>query len=241
MSIDIKPLGKKTLQKALNVAVEIFGENDRKPIEREFKASLGIEPDQTEVEENLRISESKYFLPEENGDPVGVTGFYKFKGHEDEAWLGWFGVRSAHFGKGLGKTLMVEAFNRAASEGVKTLRIWTTTDPMYAEACKLYERMGFKREIYKPNAKDAGTMVLVFSKAAHEGATHDIDWATTGYDIDAEEMEIPKLNKQYGFEPDRIPVAFAEAANDSKPVAPVTVVVASAGRRSRSTVAAPRK
>ncbi len=216
MSIDIKPLGRKSLHKALNVAVEIFGENDRKPIEREFKASLGIEPDQTEVIENLRISEAKYFLPEENGDPVGVTGYYKFEGHEDEAWLGWFGVRSAHFGKGLGKTLMNEAFNRAAKTGVKTLRIWTTTDPMYAEACKLYERMGFIREVYKPEAKDAGTMILVFSKAAKEGATHDISWKRTGYDIDAEEMEIPKLNKQFGFKPDaHIEKTFADELRET--------------------------
>ncbi|MBU0858916.1 MAG: GNAT family N-acetyltransferase [Alphaproteobacteria bacterium] len=200
MSIDIKPLSRKTLEEALNVAVEIFGKSDKKAIEREFKASLGIEPDQTEVGNDLGINESKYFLPrEKNGDPVGITGYYNFKGHEEEAWLGWFGVRSEHYGKGLGKSLMNEAFNRAATKGVKTLRIWTTSEPQYAEACKLYLKMGFQQEVYKPNALDAGKMVLIFSKAVDPNATHEISWAKTGYDIDAEHQEIPYLNRKYGL------------------------------------------
>lgn len=203
MSIDIKPLSRKTLQKALEVAVEIFGASDRTAIEREFKASLGIEPDQTDVNTDLRIKDSKYFLPRENGDIVGITGYYNFEGHEDEAWLGWFGVREKHFGKGIGKVLMTDAFNKAAKQGVKTLRIWTTSDPQYAEACKLYKKMGFIEEIYKPNAKDAGRMILVFSKAVDPNATHDISWANTGYDIDAEHQEIPYLNKKFGLRPDK--------------------------------------
>lgn len=152
---------------------------------------------------DLRIKDSKYYLPRENGDIVGITGYYNFEGHEDEAWLGWFGVRSKHFGKGLGKTLMSEAFNRAAKKGVRTMRIWTTTDPQYAEACKLYKKMGFIEEVYKPKAKDAGRMILVFSKAVDPNATHEISWAKTGYDIDAEHQEIPYLNDKFGLTPDK--------------------------------------
>lgn len=204
MSIDIKELSRKTLPDAMKVALEIFGESDRQAIEREFKASLGIEPDQTEVSKGLNIGDSKYFIPrDENGEIVGITGYYNFKGHEDEMWLGWFGVSANHYGKGYGKTLMSEAFNRAAREGVKTLRIWTTDEPYYDEACKLYEKMGFQREVYKPDAKDGGKMVLVYSKAVDPHATHDIAWSRTGYKIDAEYEHIPYLNKKYGFKADK--------------------------------------
>ena len=202
MSIDIKPLNHKTLQKGIDTAVAVFEESEREGIALEFNASLGIEPDDTTVLAERNISEAQYYLGSENGAPAGTVGYYYIAGHEEDAWLGWFGVKPEFYGKGYGKILLAHAFNQAAQDGAKNMRLWTTAEPKHADACKLYERMGFKKEVYKPNAKDAGNMVLVFSKAIDPNAKHDVSWADNGYEIDCEPYEIPHMNKLYGLTPD---------------------------------------
>src|SRR5436190_24018145 len=90
--VTVKPVDHSNLKQAIEMAVTVFGEQDRVAIEQEFKASLDIEPYRSEVTADLNIHDLKFFVAYKNGDAVGVTGCYNFNGHEEDLWLDWIGV-----------------------------------------------------------------------------------------------------------------------------------------------------
>ena len=69
-------------------------------------------------------------------------------------------------------------------------------------AMAMYERMGFKLEPYKPEAKDAASMVTVFSMAT--SPEHDVEersWKNCAYPmLDFDKHVIPYMNKKHGFD-----------------------------------------
>jgi GNAT superfamily N-acetyltransferase len=197
MNITLKPVDKANLQQAIEVAVGVFGEEDRDSIREEFKAAVGIEPEKTIVSVECKIQDSSYFLAfNDEGKPVAVTGHYRIEGHESDAWLGWTGVLPEFAGNGTGATLVREAFADAARRRpTETLRIWTTREDKYDTARRLYTRLGFTEESYEPGAHDAARMISVFTKSAAEGAANP-SWQGAAYPIDCERYEIPRLNKQ---------------------------------------------
>src|SRR5437868_3615626 len=92
MTIELEPVDMNNLELAVDTAVAIFSERDREGIELEFKAAAGFPLDISSAEEELRIVNPHYFLAKRDGVPVGVTGYYYIKDHEEDVWLGWMGV-----------------------------------------------------------------------------------------------------------------------------------------------------
>ena len=191
------PLDKENLQQAIDMAVAVFGEGDREGIVEEFSGSL----DPNTV--HPYIATSSFFMVLNNGQPAGVTGFYSVHGQPHDIWLNWMGVLPEARGHNIGQDLVQQGFIDKASAGIKTLRIWTTLEPDYESARKLYNRMGFKEESYRPGATDAAKTVVVYSKSTDPKAKADFSWKKTGYSIDCEMHVIPDLNKKFGFKADK--------------------------------------
>lgn len=196
--IHFLPLSVENLQQAVNISTEIFGDNDKNILTQEFRASLGLEPENENIRDRMGIGPAAYFLPHADGKPVGITGYYTIEGQEQDSWLGWVGVTKDFRGKGMGRHLVEGAFEKAAENGIENFRIWTTTAPEYADACKMYAKLGYDEAVYDRSARDAASLVRVFSKAVAPGVKAT-PWEQVGYGIDAEGVEIPYLNKLHGF------------------------------------------
>lgn len=205
MTVEIRPVTEKNLQEAIDVAIELSGECYRKSIELEFNAAAGNPKAKKEVERDLRIATGKFFLAYEDGEVAGMAGYYRIKDHPTEAWLGWLGVYEQHQHHGVGKLLMQEAFNQAAKDGFTSVfRIWTSPEPEYDTARAIYRHMGYLEETYDPEAKDAGSLIKVFSRRANpmaaviDPADHD-SWKNSGYRIDCDKYTIPDINREMGL------------------------------------------
>src|SRR6185436_8758173 len=140
-SLTLTPVSEDNLELAVETAVAIFDERDRDAIEKEFGASAGCAADRSAAQAELHIINPHYFLATVGGQPVGVTGYYNIEGHEEEAWLGWMGVLPEHRRGGIGPELVRQGFAQAAQDNPRMLRIWTTLEPDYEAARRLYARL----------------------------------------------------------------------------------------------------
>ena len=131
-----------------------------------------------------------------DNQPVGITGHYTIIGQEQDIWLGWMGILPAYLGQKLGPVLVEAAFEKALHTGVNNLRIWTTQESAYDAARNMYRKMGFIEEPYNPAARDAGSLVSIFSRQAQPQGSPAQSWARAGYAIDCEAYVIPSLNRK---------------------------------------------
>ncbi len=201
MEIKLEPITEDNLQLAVETAVAVFEERDRAGIELEFRASTGNPQAVADAARLLQIVNPHYFLATTpDGEPVGFTGYYNIKGHEEDIWLGWVGVAENFLRRGIGRELVQQAFAQAReAEEPANERIWTTLEPAYDDARRLYTKMGFAEEPYKPNAPDPGTrLVSIFSRSANPSPPDDSYlWKNAAYyPIDCEAFVIPELNER---------------------------------------------
>ncbi len=123
------------------------------------------------IEQNLnsdlpRKYQYEYFIVKDGeGEIIGLWGHY-IEGDLDECWLGWYGVREDKRNHGYGTEIFRMFENWAKENGFKVIRLYTD-DIDNACACKLYEKMGMTKELYKNNddvTTDIGNIVI-YSKA----------------------------------------------------------------------------
>ncbi len=198
MNLSLVPLSTENLNEALELAVEVFGESDRESISAVYNKSLGLIPE-TAYTACEQVTRRNYFLALLDGVPAGVTGYYSFENHEDDAWLGWLAVSPNFQKRGLGTLLTEASFDAAVKAGVKNFRIWTTLEEEYDSARRLYNRLGYVQEAYRENAQDAAKLVVIFSRSANPMSAHDHTWKASPYKIDCENYEIPRLNRELGL------------------------------------------
>ena len=98
---------------------------------------------------NIPAEKSNYYLATVDNEIVGMTGLYTYAktGKPNECWLAWYGVRDKFRSKGYGKSILEWTIRKATAEGYEVLRLHTLTD-LYANAIKVYERIGFVGEAY---------------------------------------------------------------------------------------------
>jgi GNAT superfamily N-acetyltransferase len=199
--LDLRPLDFENLSTAIDIAVKIFGEEDRIGIEEEFRASLGILPERDIVTKEYNIRDLSFFLLYKDGCPAGVTGYYNLHGHEEDAWLDWIGVLPEYRGGGVGMRIANESFRIAAERfDVRNFRIWTTNQPLFDAARACYHKMGFTEELYRENATDAASLIRVFSKSARPDVNpEDASWAKNAYPLDCDINVVPYLNQKFGM------------------------------------------
>jgi len=86
---------------------------------------------------------------DDESEIVGVVGLYRVVSDPDALYLGWFGVRGAARGHGVGGRLLTHAITEAKRAGATYLRLDTTDEPFMAAANRLYEKHGlvvFRRD-----------------------------------------------------------------------------------------------
>ena len=221
MQITTRTVTKDNVETAIDIGVKIFGEPDRDGITKEFRAAAEVQPEKDLAEQDLGMVDLHYYIFAKDGTDIGIIGHNKVKGHDDDAWLGWFGILPEYRGGGMAKIVVNQMYDIAAAQpGVKTVRFYVTTEPEYQIAYKMYERMGFKTEPYRPDAKDAASMVTVFSKAVSpEYQGEEYSWKNCAYPMmDFDKYVIPYMNKKYGLDQaDRDPPLPASGSTPAGP------------------------
>jgi GNAT superfamily N-acetyltransferase len=198
MTIKIVPVTKANVEQAIALACQVFKPGDHASIRDEFRAAVGLEPENSNVRNSRQIYRSGYVMALKDGVPAGFSGYYSQVGHEEDAWLGWTGVLKSYRCAGIGEAVVKAALKAAPSCGVKNLRIWTTDEDQYANARRLYLRMGYQEEIYAPAAKahEGRSLARVFSKAANPSRDPGTAWERVAYRLpDLELGDLPRLNK----------------------------------------------
>jgi GNAT superfamily N-acetyltransferase len=92
---------------------------------------------------------------------VGITGYYFVdastgvpvpgRPQPATARLGWFGVHPEHRYIGAGPALLELTEERAARDGVEVLCIETSSNPLYANARRMYAAMGYRASMEIPD------------------------------------------------------------------------------------------
>ena len=141
-NILIWPLTSKHLEKAIALRDSVFGD-----LSEDEYLSLEASLDRDGYAQwyrNMNILDLSYWVAvDENAQRViGLVGFYNEECNPEETktWLGWFCVDPEYRGIGLGKRLLEYAIEQTERE---RLYLYTTSEPSYAAARKLYEKREF--------------------------------------------------------------------------------------------------
>lgn len=98
------------------------------------------------LKKDLESSEAKHVVAEFDGEPAGAVSLWWRPVGRDRhiAWLG-IDVRTKHWGKGVGSSLMREAIRIAKELGFRKIVLGVFEDN--ARAMRLYEKSGFIKEV----------------------------------------------------------------------------------------------
>src|SRR5207245_421902 len=129
-SIKLTPLTADRLGEALTLLHAIFpsiGSTEESP---EMALPASLDPKKYEKElGDWGISSLNYWLAQDGGKAIGVTGLYsKTADTEATAWLGWYGLAPDQRGNGAGRQILEATVDKARSNGVKELRLYTTDE-----------------------------------------------------------------------------------------------------------------
>jgi RimJ/RimL family protein N-acetyltransferase len=104
------------------------------------------------------------YIAKVGDETVGVTGLYRDTDTPtDMCWMGWFGVRPAFRGIGIGNRIVEELKIKAQALSYKEM--WVYTDKQNARAIQLYEsagfvRLGAARKLWRLGTSHASHIVL---------------------------------------------------------------------------------
>lgn len=130
--LDLKLITSDNLRFAINLENEIFPEYNAK---NNYINSI----------ENS--SQSQFFLIFDKELCVGITGIYSYKNDNDNAWLGFFGIKEEYRNKGYGKKSLKMMEEYAKKLGFKYMRLFTDKTNN-DKAINFYEVNGYIFEDY---------------------------------------------------------------------------------------------
>ena len=138
MDIVLRPIEEKDNKGIANLIRGVFMEfNIHRP------GTVYFDPTTDNLFELFRARGSEYFIAEENKIIIGGCGVYPTPGlPEGCAELVKFYLSASNRGKGIGRQLMVKAFESAKKNGYRQLYLESL--PELDRAISLYEKAGFK-------------------------------------------------------------------------------------------------
>ena len=122
------------LELACKIQNELFPEEDAR---ENFIEQINKAPYRKEMD---------YRIVYLDNEPIGITGIYAYHEYPNEAWLGWFGILKQFRNKGYGKKVLEDTMKYAKEKGYTIFRLYT--DEFLLDAQRLYEKMGFIKELY---------------------------------------------------------------------------------------------
>ena len=116
------------------------------------------------------ISGYEYYLVYEDGNYVGVTGIYSYPGDNENAWLGWFGIREPYRRKHLGSQVLKMFEDMALRKEYRNTRLYTDAVDNEA-AIAFYTANGYTSEPYDNPDDPACRQIktLIFPKSLIQG------------------------------------------------------------------------
>lgn len=136
------------------------------------------------VESIKGITDNEYWIIEENGQHIGVSGIYSLPQMRDSAWLGWFGILEKYRRMGLGSKALKLFEAEAKKRGYRFVRLYTGRYNN-ATAKSFYESNGYIEEHYDCT-EDPGSAVeklSIYSKSLYAD-TDIIPWKSKNLHID---------------------------------------------------------
>ncbi len=143
---------------------------------RDLEAVLNIirehdEDDSEEAEESYEEFgvEGQYVLTE-GGKVVGVTGYRPVDVSDNSYWLSWTYLAPQSRGRGLGRAMLDQLMGILTELGARKLFVNTSDyaepdeDPLYEDAHKLYEALGFRLELSYKDYYVAGESRLTYAR-----------------------------------------------------------------------------
>ena len=160
----LEPLATATLAATQQVAAALF------PWEQEHTEALAasLAPDaHAAFFATRRLASVRCWTAHLGASPVlGLATLYGYRAQPDELWLAWFGLVPAARGQRGGAKLLDWLIAHARAEGRRTLRLWTTDEPEYDAALRLYASRGFTAEDH-PALPGETWRTLVLSRSLH--------------------------------------------------------------------------
>ncbi len=147
--LEIRPLTKEYLDKALMLADELFPEHneDLKP-RRELVWYADEERAKREGLRNIDVATQDNWILVDNADNViGLMGLYtRAQDKQNVVWLNWFGVSKANQQSKIGEALLGEVVKKAVERGFVQMNLWTNKLNPNGEpnpAISFYRKHGF--------------------------------------------------------------------------------------------------
>lgn len=133
--LEIREIKKEDLKAVIKIIKETMGEKDAREAKWSFRWYFSsLKP--------IKFLRSwKYWVAVQNGQVVGISGFYELK---YSFWLGWFAVKPEFQENGIGN-LLYQKFEKTGKErGFKEIFVETSREPQFAKAREFYQRKGFR-------------------------------------------------------------------------------------------------
>lgn len=135
------PITSENIKLAIKTAKEIFpyeiSSNGLFLPSKDYELSIGIF--------NQLCS---FFIVKYGKEIIGITGYnYNFRIPKfNELWLGYFGLKEAYRGNGLGKKILLKTLDSAkeSNKNLKTIKLYTSNREQEKGSHHLYRCLGFK-------------------------------------------------------------------------------------------------
>lgn len=161
----ILPISTTTLDEALSLIKETFALSDEELPREELEES--ISPGKHfEKLSSIGISDPAYWVVYHKGHVIGLTGlYYKAADRHEAVWGGWtvYDSKSRTSISRVKFAMLKKLLAEVRSSGRKYFRLYTSTDPVEAQANHLYDRLGFK--IYHTEKTKDGEHTLLYRQA----------------------------------------------------------------------------
>lgn len=145
---------------------------------------------------------------EDDDAPFGVSGFYHVPATERTSWLSWTYLVRGRRRQGHGGALMEHVLERLRGLGCRKafVKVSDHADPddgaLYAGAVRVYERLGFARELEAPHFYDANESLLIYGLLLDdEGSEESTEIASESAELEFVGLrEIADTNGAYTFD-----------------------------------------
>lgn len=158
MKLDFRKLNFENLEECLKLKHKLFPESDS---DEDYQKYL------------LNKVKSEYFLVYYNNELVSITGWYDFDGKNENAFMGWFGVRQDYRNQGIGSEVFDFTLKRVKQHKYNYFRLYTDK-VVNQDSIKLYTKKGMFIEPYTfDDAIGKNGNFVVFTKILRSNG-HDL-------------------------------------------------------------------
>jgi GNAT superfamily N-acetyltransferase len=168
-----------------------------------------------------------------DGTVIGITGYYELLASTGwstapgartaTARLGWFGIGPEHRVDGIGQAALELTEMLAARHGFSVMCIETSSNPLYAKACRLYKHMGYRRDLTVRDYLGPGRPVVHYARemSASEPPASPSGWEVLPINADVLRQRRAEILALAGREAESWAAAMDASIGQPRPGSPI--------------------